>query len=288
MPLALRAFTGSPQQAWQALDQRLLNAKHAVIASDKRPKIRSTNLSELIRLEEERADERAKQLFQAAIEVWETQGYKVCPAFCRAVFENLLDPMLETRKDCVIEEMNRTDRRINHIGRSQGARRSFVMSMGRLRSLWSQRTFITGLESEYAAKRDEETRGLKLEPSALQSTPGRTWLESQIQTGKTLEGSGAKMEPGQKSKTALLSKYRSELKRAVLVQLTKSPKASDLDICRNLDDDGSAELPKTWRTNPGDRSFEEAYKNRDRRRRIEITISKIRADLRKSGLLPGR
>ena len=87
---------------------------------------------------------------------------------------------------------------------------------------------------------------------------------------------------------ALLSKYRSELKRGILIQLTRNPRATDNEICSGLDADGSAELPASWRVNRGDRSFTTAYLDARLRRRIEIAISKIRADLRKQGLLDPR
>jgi hypothetical protein len=86
----------------------------------------------------------------------------------------------------------------------------------------------------------------------------------------------------------LLNKYRSEIKRAILIQLTKNPRASDLEICRALDADGAAELPKTWKSTLGDRLFVHAYRDNSRRHLIEIAISRVRADLRKQGLLPGR
>jgi hypothetical protein len=90
------------------------------------------------------------------------------------------------------------------------------------------------------------------------------------------------------SSGALLLKYRSEVKRAVLIQLTQSPRATDLEICRALDGDGAVDLPKTWKSAPGDRLFVDAYRDPSRRHGIEIAISKVRADLRKRGLLPGK
>jgi len=86
----------------------------------------------------------------------------------------------------------------------------------------------------------------------------------------------------------LLSNYRSGIKRAILIQLTINPGASDLEVCRGLDADGSIDLPKTWQAEKKDRSFVAAYSNRLSRRRVEIVISKVRTDLRKRGLLaPG-
>jgi hypothetical protein len=84
----------------------------------------------------------------------------------------------------------------------------------------------------------------------------------------------------------LLSDYRSEAKRAVLIQLTKNPHATDLEICRKLDADGSIDLPMTWKPDKGERSFVQAYLNEGIRHRIEIMISKVRADLRRQRLLP--
>jgi hypothetical protein len=86
----------------------------------------------------------------------------------------------------------------------------------------------------------------------------------------------------------LMSKYRSALKRAVLMQISQNPSASDLEICRGLDADGGVELPSTWRVHAGDRLFAGAYSNPGTRRKVEIAISKIRADLRNKGLLDRR
>lgn len=46
----------------------------------------------------------------------------------------------------------------------------------------------------------------------------------------------------------LLSSYRSEIKRAILTQLALKPKATDVEICRGLDADGSVELPSRWKS----------------------------------------
>jgi hypothetical protein len=41
-------------------------------------------------------------------------------------------------------------------------------------------------------------------------------------------------------------RYTSGVKRAVLIQLTRNPSATDLEICRALDGDGAVELPDNW------------------------------------------
>lgn len=80
--------------------------------------------------------------------------------------------------------------------------------------------------------------------------------------------------------------YRSELKRAVSVQLTRKPDAADLEICRALDDAGAVELPASM-TDGVNRLFEYAYKGRHRHK-LEITISRVRTDMRAKGLIPHR
>lgn len=78
--------------------------------------------------------------------------------------------------------------------------------------------------------------------------------------------------------------YRSPTKRAVLIQLTKNPGASDVNICRELDADG-VDLPASWRNSPMERSFCSAYMNLNTRHQIEVCIGKVRADMRKVGAL---
>jgi hypothetical protein len=82
--------------------------------------------------------------------------------------------------------------------------------------------------------------------------------------------------------------YRSALKRAIALQLTRNPGASDLQICRDLDAEGAVELPHRWRKPDGGRLFFDAYMDLTRRHKVEISISKVRADMRRSGLLPHR
>ena len=83
-------------------------------------------------------------------------------------------------------------------------------------------------------------------------------------------------------------KYHSGVKRAILLELTKNPDASDREICRALDAEGPVELPKPWKSKPEDRSFFDAYADAGRRHKVEARISRVRADMRKSRLLPDR
>jgi hypothetical protein len=86
----------------------------------------------------------------------------------------------------------------------------------------------------------------------------------------------------------LLLRYRSEVKRATVTELARKPGATDLDLCRAFDSNGSVELPKNWQPTPGDREFEKAYRDKRTRPKIEKTISKVRVDMRKAHLLPER
>jgi hypothetical protein len=73
-------------------------------------------------------------------------------------------------------------------------------------------------------------------------------------------------QPGPVTRSdALLSKYRSAVKRAILIQLTQNPRATDSEICRGLDADGSVELPEGWRVRPQDRLFFDAYSDAGRK-----------------------
>jgi hypothetical protein len=78
--------------------------------------------------------------------------------------------------------------------------------------------------------------------------------------------------------------YRSDLKRAILVQLTKRRSATDLEICRGLDADGAVELPSKSRESLRSRSFEAAYKDSKLRHPLESAISKVRKDVQDNGL----
>ena len=102
---------------------------------------------------------------------------------------------------------------------------------------------------------------------------------------KPASASGQKRLTGARTAGARSSlNYRSELKNVIALNFAKNPTASDLDICRALDSDGAVELPASWQTGEN-RLFERAYKNPQTRRKVEITISKVRNQMRKEGLL---
>jgi hypothetical protein len=89
-----------------------------------------------------------------------------------------------------------------------------------------------------------------------------------------------RVEPTMATKASKLN-YRSELKRVISLQFARNPKASDLEICRALDADGAVELPASWKSGEN-RLFERAYKDPQKRRKVENTISRVRRDMRKS------
>jgi len=78
--------------------------------------------------------------------------------------------------------------------------------------------------------------------------------------------------------------YRSVLKRAIKALLIGDSKLKDLDICRDLDADGAVELPKEWIIHEN-RSFVLAYMNPHLKPRIHTAISKVRFDLRRTGVI---
>jgi hypothetical protein len=95
----------------------------------------------------------------------------------------------------------------------------------------------------------------------------------------------AKRTPPKRSriKPVRVPPYRSEWKRATKALLIENPKISVLQICGKLDDD-AVKMPSKW-TGGENRSFEAAYRDANLRQRIHTAISKIRADLRKAGVI---
>ena len=88
-------------------------------------------------------------------------------------------------------------------------------------------------------------------------------------------------QPGKKG---LLQKYRSSIKKVIAFRLSQDPDANDQQLCRWIDAEGAVELPPKW-NKKGDRSFATAYKDKTIRRSIESMFSKVRADMRRRGLL---
>jgi hypothetical protein len=87
------------------------------------------------------------------------------------------------------------------------------------------------------------------------------------------------LQPRAEGKKPPLQKYKSPVKRAIAHALVKNPNVSDLELCRSIDDEGTAELDGK------DRTFEAAYKDPKRRPKVETAISKVRRNMRDAGLL---
>ncbi|MGA3371289.1 MAG: toll/interleukin-1 receptor domain-containing protein [Terracidiphilus sp.] len=169
------------QDVWRQIDQVLLNAKLAEIAEEMHPKLATDKAmahseghkrgnsafypAERVRFEERRADEWAQKEYEAACNVWETQGFKPSRAFYRAVYENLLAPLFATRKATVTADMGLEDRRTGQIGHSSGAQGAFARSMGKLSSRWSRKIEVATREYEYAIQRGQK-EGANADPSA--------------------------------------------------------------------------------------------------------------------------
>lgn len=132
--------------------------------------------------------------------------------------------------------------------------------------------FIDGLcEASATFCKRREAQAVQAEFEEKQRNNPKNWSQLQTREGEVTG--------------ALLSSYRSEIKRAILMQLALKPKATDGEICRGLDDDGSVELPSSWKSKVSDRGFFDAYSDAVRRHKVEVTISKVRIDLRKQRLL---
>ena len=100
---------------------------------------------------------------------------------------------------------------------------------------------------------------------------------------KTVSLAERKSDGAEKSrangKIGPLPRYKSKLKQAVMIALRKDPDASDLLVCRSIDVDGSLELKGK------DRLLADVYRDSECRPKLQTTISKVRSDLRKAGLL---
>ena len=85
----------------------------------------------------------------------------------------------------------------------------------------------------------------------------------------------------------LMPSYRSKLKQGIWMQLAQNPRATNSQIVRGLDADGTAELPATWESDGNERSFWQAFTG-IHKDKVEKEISRVRTDLRKRRLLPPR
>jgi hypothetical protein len=176
---------------WKVMDQVLLNAKlgeiaeemHGKLAEDK-ARVRSEGIrrgnaafypAERIRQEERRADEWAEKEYQAACEVWETQGFKPSRAFYRAVYENLLAPLFGTRKGTVNADLSLEDQRTRRAGHSTAAQGAFARSMDKLSSRWNRKLEIATREYEYSLQHEQRNGPVAKSATMTTESTNKRW-----------------------------------------------------------------------------------------------------------------
>jgi hypothetical protein len=118
-------------------------------------------------------------------------------------------------------------------------------------------------------------------PNSTEVTEEGTRVRAQRGLRRT--AAGASRSKRLRPKAVRVPPYRSEWKRATKVLLIKDSKIPVLEICRRLDDD-AIKLPRKW-TVGENRSFEDVYRDVTFRKRIHTAISKMRAELRKAGVI---
>ncbi len=188
MPNSAAPATWTPQRVWELIDQPILNAKLAEIAEEMHPKLAEDKAkahaegrkrgnaafypAERIRLEECRADEWAEKIYQASLQVWETQGYKPSLAFYQAIYEHLLAPLFASREGAVSADMTMEDQRTGWHGRGTAALGAFSRAMSRLSSRWKRKMDVAARENEYAMQREQGVLQRKFSQGAGQISEG--------------------------------------------------------------------------------------------------------------------
>lgn len=256
--------------------RKSINAEENQIRSDNRLNQNSQAVPTLlVQMQERRTNEWAEKTYKLYCEVWEKQGFTKTPEFVRAVSAHAIPVIIAARKSAVIGRLSMERARTGALIEPHNARMaSFERSMRRLAARWAKKLEIEARECEHR----DRTAQPKSEASGMPVTVG-TRLEGEAvkpqPTGTPEPLSGTK--PALPGKT--MKRYRSQLKRAIFVALIRNPQSTDLQVCRSIDDDGSAEL------NGEDRTLESAYKEPKRRSKLEVAISKVRRDMRERGLL---
>lgn len=165
------------QEAWKLIDRVLLQAKTSEIAEEMHKKIAQAKAAahgeglrkrngayyphQLIVLEEAAADEWARKLYDAGLEVCRIQGYEPFRPFQRAVYGHLLAPLFAARRSTVTAEMRRTEVRNGIVGQTQAHQGAFTRAMKRLHSRWNIRVEGATREFEHAAQREERSKAAR-------------------------------------------------------------------------------------------------------------------------------
>lgn len=196
------------EQAWKLIDKVLLGVKTSEIAEEMHKKIaqakavahaegvRKRNGAYYpfarIRLEEEAAEEWANKLYDAALSVWQIQGYKPCLPFFRAMYGHLLAPLLAARRGAVTSDMRLTEIRTGTTGSTQAHQGAFARAIGRLQSRWSRRAEAAGREFEYVNEREDrlktELRAEQTKASAKRARAARVLPKAQARRRQVILG----------------------------------------------------------------------------------------------------
>ncbi len=166
---------------WEDLDQPLIAPKvsavaermHKQAAQEERrighEAAQSGNaagyISRLFDFHEKQADEWAAADYAAHCEAWQEQGRTVSPAFIRAVRDNVIIPLIVTRKATVQWKVSFRGDRI-HQPPSATALGEWAHRMDRLASNWSSRLEAEAVAAEYT--RADQPQQL---PVAVASAP---------------------------------------------------------------------------------------------------------------------
>jgi hypothetical protein len=198
-------------------------------------------------------------VYDTDCDVWQMQGHAKSAAFPRALYSGGTLPALRARSGVIANYFARVAGRANFPRQIRNAHLEGLRArMQRLEVRWRRRIEAEAKEGEHLERREK----------------------SRVH-GSAAEGN----QQSRRLTKPLLLKYRSRIKLAILLALTKNPRAADVEVCRFLDADGGEELPIGWRNRREDRSFFDAYKRPPTKRNIEIAISKVRRDLRDRGFL---
>ena len=249
---------------------------------------------------EQIVEEQTQKLYEAYLETWTQQNKTITPSFIRAVRDRALAESFAATKSSVASDILRRARRISSPVNS-GVLSTWSMKMDRLATRWNRKLEADAIAAQYRAwdpARGLPSPGSRLEadnpefenceehepfaPQPIVIGSGSARVKQGPQGIATVE-EPAEKKPGNRS---LPLAYQSAIKRAILMQLLANHGATGIDICRGLDAAGDVGLPEKWKTPGNDRLFAGAYRRRIIRPRIDVTISKIRADMRKRGLIP--
>ena len=276
---------------WKQVDQTLVNLMLFDIiqeirknTEDEERQIRFANIgnqnamtvpSQRLEMHLRRADELAGRTYEVCCEVWKRQGNSLSPEFLRAIPQFGIRAVISSRTGAVLWELEMEEKRTGAFNTEwlNAAGAEFRRSMERLFAKWVRKAEIDAKTLEHQLRATSHDPRGKDAIQKLDPVPSESLALGQPDVAQVPQ-----------SKETPKLKYRSHLKRAIALQFINNTSASDLDICRGLDADGAIELPTEW-TIHKNRLFEVAYRNPAIRRRIEITISKVRTDLRKKGFL---